>query len=119
MSGPPGADLHGRGAGGDLGRGGAGGGLGGGGAGGGLGGGGEGGGLGGGGEGGDESKTFEQLLAELEGVTDRLAGGELGIEAATDLYERAERLHALAAARLAQVQERVDRLRADGASSAP
>jgi exodeoxyribonuclease VII small subunit len=60
----------------------------------------------------DATKTFEQLLAELEAVTDRLAGGELGIEAATDLYERAERLHALASARLAQVQERVDRLRA-------
>ena len=59
----------------------------------------------------DGARTFEQLLAELEEVTDRLAGGELGIEAAADLYERAERLHALASARLAQVQERVDRLR--------
>jgi exodeoxyribonuclease VII small subunit len=68
---------------------------------------------------GDEGKTFEDLLAELEAVTDRLAGGEIGIEAATDLYERAERLHALASARLAQVQERVDRLRADSASSTP
>jgi exodeoxyribonuclease VII small subunit len=62
----------------------------------------------------DAGRTFEQLLAELEEVTDRLAGGELGIEAATDLYERAERLHALAAERLRQVQERVDRLRSGG-----
>ena len=61
----------------------------------------------------DTTKTFEQLLAELEAVTDRLAGGELGIEAATDLYERAEYLHGLATSRLAQVQERIDRLRAD------
>jgi exodeoxyribonuclease VII small subunit len=67
----------------------------------------------------DAAKTFEQLLAELEDVTDRLAGGELGIEAATDLYEQAERLHGLASARLAQVQERVDRLRADAAPPAP
>lgn len=59
-----------------------------------------------------DTRTFEQLLAELEAVTDRLASGELGIEAATELYERAEHLHALAAKRLAQVQERVERLRA-------
>jgi exodeoxyribonuclease VII small subunit len=69
------------------------------------------------GDGEDGAKTFEQLLAELEAVTDRLASGELGIEAATDLYERAERLHELASARLAQVQERVDRLRADAGPS--
>jgi exodeoxyribonuclease VII small subunit len=58
----------------------------------------------------DDSRTFEELMAELEQVTDTLATGELGIEAATDLYERAQRLHALATRRLAQVQERIDRL---------
>jgi len=58
----------------------------------------------------DDSRTFEELMAELERVTDTLATGELGIEAATDLYERAQRLHALATRRLAQVQERIDRL---------
>jgi exodeoxyribonuclease VII small subunit len=62
-------------------------------------------------EGADDGRTFEQLLAELESLTDRLAGGELGIEAAAEIYERAERLHALASARLEQVRERVDRLR--------
>ncbi len=55
--------------------------------------------------------TFEELLAELEAVTDRLAGGELGIEAAADLYERAELLHRLASDRLAQVSERISGLR--------
>ncbi len=59
----------------------------------------------------ESAMTFEQLMAELERVTDALATGELGIEAAADLYERAERLHALASARLAQVQARVDGLR--------
>lgn len=49
-------------------------------------------------------------MAELEQVTDRLASGELGIEAATELYERAELLHAQAAERLAAVQARVERL---------
>jgi len=43
-------------------------------------------------------------------VTDLLAGGEIGIEAAADLYERAQKLHLLASERLASVQERVDRL---------
>lgn len=56
----------------------------------------------------ESAMTFEQLMAELERVTEALATGELGIEAAADLYERAERLHALATARLAQVQARVD-----------
>lgn len=65
----------------------------------------------------ESGMTFEQLMAELERVTEALATGELGIEAAADLYERAERLHALATARLAQVQARVDGLR--GGRQAP
>lgn len=60
-----------------------------------------------------DDRSFEELVAELEAVTEQLAGGELGIEAAADLYERAERLHALASQRLAQVQERIERLRSE------
>ena len=72
-----------------------------------------------GGAGGDDAgRSFEELMGELEVVTDRLATGELGIEAAAELYERAERLHALATERLAQVRERVDRL-AQGGGGAP
>jgi exodeoxyribonuclease VII small subunit len=62
-------------------------------------------------------RTFEDLMAELESVTDRLATGELGIEAAAALYERAERLHALATERLAQVQARVEALGNRGPAS--
>ncbi|MGH9115161.1 MAG: exodeoxyribonuclease VII small subunit [Acidimicrobiales bacterium] len=58
----------------------------------------------------DDGRSFEELMDELEQVTDRLATGELGIEAAAELFERAELLHTLAARRLALVQERVDRL---------
>lgn len=54
--------------------------------------------------------TFEDLMAELEDVTAKLAAGDLGIEAATDLYERAERLHSLATERLKQVRARVEGL---------
>lgn len=66
---------------------------------------------------GDPERTFEDLMAELEAVTERLAAGDLGIEAATDLYEQAERLHAQAAQRLGQVQARVAALTAPGRTS--
>lgn len=56
------------------------------------------------------TSTFEELMAELEGITAKLAAGDLGIEAAADLYERAERLHALASERLQQVRARVEGL---------
>lgn len=58
-----------------------------------------------------ESLTFEELLAALELVTARLANGDLGIEAAADLYEQAEILHAAAQDRLAAVEARIARLR--------
>ena len=57
-----------------------------------------------------ESLTFEQVLAALEEVTNRMASGDLGIEAATDLYEQAELLHAAARERLAAVEARIARL---------
>jgi exodeoxyribonuclease VII small subunit len=57
-----------------------------------------------------EAMTFEELLAALELVTARLANGELGIEAAADLYEQAELLHAAAQERLAAVEARISRM---------
>jgi exodeoxyribonuclease VII small subunit len=57
-----------------------------------------------------DGRTFEELMAELDTITAQLAGGDLGIEAAADLYERAEKLHALATARLARVKARVEKL---------
>lgn len=59
------------------------------------------------------SLTFEELLAALELVTARLANGELGIEAAVDLYEQAEVLHAAAQERLAAVEARITRMRGE------
>jgi exodeoxyribonuclease VII small subunit len=60
------------------------------------------------------SLTFEELLAALEVVTGRLANGDLGIEAAADVYEQAELLHAAATERLAAVEARIERLRHNG-----
>jgi exodeoxyribonuclease VII small subunit len=57
--------------------------------------------------------TYEELVAKLEELTRQMAAGDIGIEAAADLYEEAGRLHALAAARLASVQERIEKLRGD------
>lgn len=56
------------------------------------------------------SLTFEQILAVLEDVTNRMANGDLGIEAATDLYEQAELLHAAAQARLDAVEARIAKM---------
>ena len=61
----------------------------------------------------DDNRTFEQLVTELEALTDRMAAGDIGIEEATALYEEAGRLHALAADRLARVQERIANLQAN------
>jgi exodeoxyribonuclease VII small subunit len=54
--------------------------------------------------------TYEQIVERLEAVTAQLAAGDAGIEAATDLFEQAQRLHAAASARLDQVRQRLDAL---------
>ena len=61
-----------------------------------------------------ESLTFEELVAAVERVAARLAGGDLGIEAAVDLYEQAELLHEAAQERLAAVEARIQRLSPPG-----
>ena len=57
-----------------------------------------------------EQLSFEELVAALEALTDRLASGQIGIEEAADLYEQAELLHGAATERLAKVQARIDAL---------
>jgi exodeoxyribonuclease VII small subunit len=57
-----------------------------------------------------DTLTFEELVGALERVAARLAGGELGIEAAADLYEQAELLYEAAQQRLSAVEARIDRL---------
>ena len=57
-----------------------------------------------------EELSFEELMEALEGITEQLASGDLGIERAAELYEQAERLHSQARRRLEEVQSRIDRL---------
>jgi exodeoxyribonuclease VII small subunit len=54
--------------------------------------------------------TYEQIVEQLEAVTAELANGTSGIEAAADLFERAQSLHAAAAERLELVRKRLDAL---------
>jgi exodeoxyribonuclease VII small subunit len=60
-----------------------------------------------------DALTYEELVEKLEDLTRRMASGDVGIEEASELYERAGVIHRLAAERLAQVRARIERL--DGA----
>jgi exodeoxyribonuclease VII small subunit len=57
-----------------------------------------------------EELTYEQIVEKLEAVTAELASGTAGIEAAADLFEQAQQLHAAASARLEQVRKRLEAL---------
>jgi exodeoxyribonuclease VII small subunit len=65
----------------------------------------------------EENRTFEELVDELEATIARMAGGGLGIEEVTDLYERAGRLHAQASERLAAISARIDKLTGAGGAT--
>jgi exodeoxyribonuclease VII small subunit len=57
--------------------------------------------------------TYEQIVEKLEAVTAQLASGTAGIEAAADLFEQAQQLHAAASERLDQVRKRLEALAPD------
>jgi len=61
----------------------------------------------------EEELRYEQIVEQLEAVTEQLAAGSVGIEAAADLFEKAGRLHAQAAARLDAVRLRLEALDTD------
>ena len=55
--------------------------------------------------------SFEELLEHLEALVGQLSSGEVGIEAAADLYEQAGRVYREAKARLDAVQARIESLK--------
>jgi exodeoxyribonuclease VII small subunit len=63
-----------------------------------------------------DAMTYEQLVEALEAITTRMAEGDIGIEEVADLYERAGRLQAHAAARLERVRVRIEGLAGGEAS---
>ncbi len=67
-----------------------------------------------------DQMSFEEALAELEGIVQRLERGQLELEASIDAYERGTLLKKHCAERLRQARLRVDKLNvdADGAIEA-
>ncbi len=51
--------------------------------------------------------TYEELVDTLEDLTRRMSSGEVGIEEAAELYERAGEVHRAALSRLERVRERI------------
>ena len=64
-----------------------------------------------------DALTYEELVALLESLTQQMASGAIGIEEAAELYERAGRVHALAAERLEKVRARIDELGGPGGAT--
>lgn len=60
-----------------------------------------------------EQMSFEEALAELEGLVQRLERGQLDLEASIKAYERGTQLRQHCAEKLRQVQLRVEKLTAD------
>lgn len=53
------------------------------------------------------SKSFEELMSELEEIVTKMASPEIGIEEAADLHEQASRLHDSASSRLVAIERRI------------
>ena len=60
-----------------------------------------------------EGMSFEEALAELEGIVQRLERGQLDLEASIAAYERGTVLRQHCAEKLRQVQLRVEKLALD------
>jgi exodeoxyribonuclease VII small subunit len=57
--------------------------------------------------------TFEEALAELESIVQKLERGQLDLESSIQAYERGTTLRAHCAGKLRQVQLRVEKLTLD------
>ncbi len=68
-----------------------------------------------------EEMSFEEALAELESVVDRLEGGEVALEDSISLYERGEALRKHCEDRLKSAELRVEKIvgAAGGPSTEP
>ncbi|HZD64499.1 MAG TPA: exodeoxyribonuclease VII small subunit [Acidimicrobiales bacterium] len=66
-----------------------------------------------------DTLSYEELVDLLEDLTRRMSSGEVGIEAATDLYEQAGVVHHAASERLARVRDRLAALEGQGEEEDP
>jgi exodeoxyribonuclease VII small subunit len=67
----------------------------------------------------DAPPAFEDILARLGDVVERLESGELPLEASLELFEEGVRLSKLGAARLDDAERRIERLLNDDGDTAP
>ena len=57
-----------------------------------------------------DQMTFEEALAELEGVVTRLERGDVALDESIALYERGAKLRARCQQKLAEAEEKVSRI---------
>ena len=57
-----------------------------------------------------EAMTFEEALAELEGVVAQLERGDVALDESIALYERGAKLRARCQQKLAEAEEKVSRI---------
>lgn len=69
------------------------------------------------GDGSELEPTFEQILARLQHVVERLESGELPLEESLAVFEEGIRLSRLGARRLDEAERRVEELLGDGDST--
>ena len=65
-----------------------------------------------------DEMSFEEALAELESVVERLEGGEVALEQSIALYERGEALRKHCEKRLADAELKVQKIVAGGEGDA-
>ncbi|MEM9852219.1 MAG: exodeoxyribonuclease VII small subunit [Pseudomonadota bacterium] len=65
-----------------------------------------------------EKMSFEEAMAELEGVVGQLESGNVPLEASISLYERGAALKAHCQKKLAEAEEKVAQITTDGDSNA-
>jgi len=57
-----------------------------------------------------QQMPYEELIANLEAITSKMASGEIGIEEATDLYATAKMIYKMASDRLESIRLRIEEL---------
>lgn len=63
--------------------------------------------------------SFEQALAELESIVDRLETGDVALEESIEIYQRGAQLRAYCDEKLKTAQARIEKITGDGAGTVP
>lgn len=63
--------------------------------------------------------TFEQALAELEGIVTRLEDGDVALEESITIYQRGNHLRRFCDDKLRQAQMKIEKITGDGSTSEP